>query len=150
MVFGGISKRLVTPLISIIGTIDSNDYVDDCIYQSGLIPGMNEAYGHFNWVLMQDGATSHTAESTIEYLKDYCQILEDWPSNSPDLNPIENLWSILKAKVEEINPQTEDELIELLFDIWVNMDKKIIDHLIDSVPSRLQSVINSNGFPTKY
>lgn len=70
MVFAGISKKYTTPLIAIIkGTID------DCIDQSGLIPGMNDVYGHFGWVLMQDGASPHTAASTIEYLKDYCLVL---------------------------------------------------------------------------
>ena len=111
---------------------------------------MNDAYGHMNWVLMQDGATAHTASSTIEYLTDYCKVLENWPSNSPDINPIENLWSYLKQKVEELNPQNENELIELLFNLWENLDISLIHNLIDSVPSRLRTVIQSDGYPTKY
>ena len=111
---------------------------------------MNEAYGPFQWTLMQDGATSHTAESTISYLKDYCNVLEGWPSNSPDINPIENLWSILKRRVEELNPKTEEQLIECIFDVWDNIDIALIHKLIDSVPSRLQAVIENEGFPTKY
>ena len=87
-------------MISIIGILDNNDYVEDCIDQSGLIPDMNDMYGDFNWLLMNDDATSHTTASTIDYPKDYCQILEDWPSNPPDLNPIENSWSIFMAKVD--------------------------------------------------
>ncbi len=150
MVFGGISYKYTTPLITIQGTIDANDYVDDCIDQSGLILGMNNAYGHMNWVLMQDGATCHTASSTIEYLTDYCKVLKNWPSNSPDINPIENLWSYLKQKVEELNPQNEKDLIDLLIDLWENLDISLIHKLIDSVPSRIQAVIDSEGFPTKY
>ena len=118
MIFGGISKKYNTPLIALKGSINADSYVDECIDDSGLILGMNEAYGPFQWTLMQDGATSHTAESTISYLKDYCNVLEGWPSNSPDINPIENLWSILKRRVEELNPKTEEQLIECVFDVW--------------------------------
>lgn len=150
MIFGGISKNYCTPLIVINGSINAESYVDECIDGSGLIPSMNETYGHFKWVLMQDGASSHTAKSTIDYLSNYCKILENWPSSSPDLNPIENLWSILKNRVYEINPKTENELIETIFDTWENLDVSLIYRLIDSMPSRLQAVIDNNGFPTKY
>ena len=92
---------------------------------------------------MQDGAISHTAESTISNLKDYCNVLEGWPSNSPDINPIENLWSIRKRMVEELNPKTEEQLIECIFDVWDNIDIELIHKLIDSVPSRLQVVIEN-------
>lgn len=148
MVFGGISKKYCTPLIAIKGSINADSYVDECIDDSGLILGMNEAYGPFQWTLMQDGATSHTAESTIRYLKNYCNILEGWPSNSPDMNPIENLWSILKRRIEELDPKTEEQLVEHVFEAWENIDILLIHNLIDSVPSRLQAVIKSEGYPT--
>lgn len=150
MIFGGISKQYCTPLIAIKGSINAESYVDDCIDGSGLIPSMNEIYGPFNWTLMQDGASPHTAQSTMDYLTAYCNVLENWPSGSPDLNPIENLWSIMKNKVYELNPQTEEQLIEIIFDVWENLDISLIHKLIDSMPSRLQKVIDNNGFPTKY
>lgn len=150
MIYGGISKKYTTPLIALEGSIDSARYMDDCIDGSGIIVGMNEAYSPFQWTLMQDGATPHTSKLTMSYLSNYCNVLNGWPSNSPDLNPIENLWAILKAKVDEFNPQSVDDLIKLIFDAWENLDVRLIYNLIDSIPSRLQAVIGNGGFPTKY
>jgi hypothetical protein len=91
MMFGDISKLMKTPLILIDGTINAIEYVDQCIDSSGLIPEMNAAYGINEWFLVQDGATCHTAEQTMDYLRSYCNVLENWRSGSPDFNPIENL-----------------------------------------------------------
>lgn len=67
-------------------------------------------------------------------------------ASSPDMNQIENLWSILKDKVYELNPKTENELIIIIFETWEKLDVHLIRRLIDSMPSRLQDVINNNGF----
>jgi len=150
MVFGGISKLWRTPLISIEGTVDANTYVDECIDGTGLIPAMNEAYGARQWSLCQDGATPHTARATKEYLTLFCNIIEDWPPGSPDLNPIENLWSILKRHVEQVQPQTKEDLINIIFLFWSSIQQVTIDNLINSMQNRLHSVVQANGYHTYY
>lgn len=58
-------------------------------------------------------------------------------ASSPDMNQIENLWSILKDKVYELSPKTENELIDIIFETWEKLDVHWIRRLIDSMPSRL-------------
>lgn len=150
MMFGGISTKWKTPLITIDQTVDSINYIDEFIDNAGVIPEMNEKYGYRNWFLVQDGATPHTASDTMDYLKTYCNVLEDWPSNSPDFNPIENIWGIIKRRVEELQPQSVDDLIKITFETWENVSIQDIQTLISSVPNRLSACINANGMHSGY
>ena len=75
-----------------------------------------------------------------------------WPANSPDLNPIENLWHILRDRIRKrkVQPRTKEALIEALQEEWLKLDIKIVNDLIDSMPRRLQAVIDAKGGATKY
>lgn len=145
MVFGGISYNHQTPIVFIDGTIDSSVYIDECIDGTELIWDMDRVYGKNQWQLMQDGASCHTSSETMDYLCTYCSVLPEWPPNSPDMNPIENLWAIMKRRVEELNPTNVNELIEIIIDVWNNVSVNEIHNLIDSMNSRLQLVVANGG-----
>ena len=102
-------------------------------------------------IFMQDGASCHTAKIIKEYFS-FVNInhIEKWPGNSPDLNPIENLWSILKRQVRERDTSTIPKLEAAIYDAWRNIDKNILRNLASSLPKRLRMVIARKGYPIKY
>ena len=74
----------------------------------------------------------------------------DFPSYSPDLNPIENLWAILKARVENNYPKTVEELIGAIELEWKHIEKSLCARLALSMTRRCQAVINNIGGKTSY
>ena len=73
-----------------------------------------------------------------------------WPSMSPDLNPIEHLWKLLKINVEENKPPNIAKLKKGIQDEWTSISSGTCAHLVDSMPRKLDAVISSKGSHTKY
>lgn len=67
------------------------------------------------------------------------------PSNSPDLNPIENLWHSMKDFVRQRNPTNERELRQAILDAYDSIQPEELRNLFDSLPDRMQAVIDANG-----
>jgi transposase len=66
---------------------------------------------------LQDGASAHTKAETVKYLKLMTNILNGWSNGSPDLNPIKNLWFIMKTRVCEIGANTINDLAQIIIDM---------------------------------
>jgi transposase len=79
----------------------------------------------------KDGARVHTASSTMADLTTMGTVIDNWPACSPDLNPIEDFWVILKRRVEELQPVTKDHLIEILIDGWEHLEMGIVNAMVD-------------------
>jgi transposase len=151
LIFGGFALGFKSKLIILTqGTVDWNIYIDDCIDDSAIIPEMNHMHGPGNWTLMQDGASAHTKASPIEYLKLYCNILENWPSGSPGLNPIENLWAIIKHRIAELGVRTLVDLIQITKDVWEAVTQQELANLVSSMRSRLEATVLAQGGPNGY
>ena len=76
--------------------------------------------------------------------------INKWPANSPDLNPIENLWSFFHDAVAHADPKTTAEFRNLLHDKWWGIPQDYIRNLYHSMPNRLRLVIEGGGKMTKY
>ena len=102
-------------------------------------------------VFMQDVAPCHRAKIVTQFLKAQKINILDWPGNSPDLNPIENLWTILKNKVSERQPTNAKILEQAIKEVWVrDISPAYCRNLVESMLRRLEAVIKAKGGPTKY
>src|SRR5690242_1790443 len=68
--------------------------------------------------LQQDNDPKHTSRVAKEFIAENSIHLIDWPSNSPDINPIENMWQIMKNNVEKRMPRNTDELMRFMIEEW--------------------------------
>ena len=104
------------------------------------------------WIFMDDNASSHRSALTKEFKRQAGIRTLQWPARSPDLNPIENVWSLLKRNVRrKIQPgDTLERLRSLLETEWHNLDQSCFDRIINSMPSRVSAVLKLNGGVTKY
>ncbi|XP_052432367.1 sodium- and chloride-dependent GABA transporter 1-like [Carassius gibelio] len=64
-----------------------------------------------------------------------------WPANSPDLNPIENVWGIVKRKMRYARPNNAEELKATIRSTWALITPEQCHRLIDSMPRRITAVI---------
>ncbi len=69
-----------------------------------MLPSADKLYGDADFIFQQDLAPAHTAKGTKSWFNDHGVTVLDWLANSPDLNPIENLWSIVKRKMRDTRP----------------------------------------------
>ena len=74
----------------------------------------------------------------------------DWPSNSPNRNPMENMWSILKRCVEKRKPSDIDELETFIHEEWQKVDIHSVNNLTGSMKSRCLMIIDSGGERISY
>ena len=122
------------------------------ILEKRLMPSARDMYPDGNYIFQDDGAPCHRAKTVKAYLSENnIHTINDWPGQSPDLNPIENLWAIMKFHVRRSMPKNRTELIEAVLRSWHHAVSKLtLEKLVESMPRRLKSVIASRGFPTKY
>ena len=130
------------------GIMDSNMYKQILIHQ--LIPSANELFKDKSWVFQQDNDPKHTANNVKNYLKKKKLVVFSWPTQSPDLNLIENLWSILDHGIKIRAPKNEEELFQILQNQWKNISGELLQSLVVSMPRRCKAAIKSRGFTKKY
>ena len=144
MVWGGICVAYRTDLIRCSHHVDSREY-QSIVSNSRMIDVMNDKYGRGKWLFMQDGAPAHNSRDTQEYfVNEKVCLLPGWPPNSPDLNPIEMIWGIMKRKANWVK-KTEAEMFDYVTEIWNNLDESIVNRLVGSFFDRCELVLRTGG-----
>ena len=69
----------------------------------------------------------------------------DWPSQSPDLNPLELLWEECDRQVKKRKPSSLSELEQVVKDVWVNMDPVKMNKLVARLPALCQATLKAEG-----
>ncbi len=101
-----------------------------------MLPSADQLFKDADFIFQQDLAPAHTAKSTKSWLNDHVVGALDWPANSPDLNPIENQWGIVKRKMRDTRPNNADELKSTFKATWASVPPQQCHKLITSMPRR--------------
>ena len=121
------------------------------ILREQLLPTMQEQFGDKQHLFQHDEASCHKAKVITKWLGEQnIDILGPRPGNSPDLNPIENLWSILMRRVDKQKPTNSDKLQALIMQEWAANSQDVAQKLIDSMPGRISEVLKNKGQHCKY
>jgi transposase len=106
---------------------------------------------HNKWILVQDNDPKHTAAQSQKLLDKLApDRISDWPSNSPDFNPIEDAWSMMAHEIEHKNIKNITSLKSNLTKAWDNLGISKIRPSIESIPRRLEQCIKRKGKRTNY
>jgi len=150
-VWGSISYKGVDTLVRYHGNMNSIDFVEileeNLLRDYPLLRGTRTRQGKYYFQL--DKASSHRVLHSKNFFRNNNISTLVWPSYTPDLNPVENIWAFIKSQLFKKNKKltTADETWEEIQRIWYFEVNSMIKNLYNFIPNRLKAVIELQGGP---
>lgn len=147
-VWGAISRHGASPLAVFEGIMDSNFY--QVILNNHLLPFIRNTHpdGHR---FQQDNDPKHVSRSTIQWLQDNGVAYWPTPPESPDLNPIENVWHQMKEHIRKhVKPTTKEELIGGIREAWLLITPELCNRYINHLDKVIPKVVEMKGAASGY
>ena len=154
MVWGAISKTRTFPLVRISTTLDGAFYAQilkDFFKTQGLkLSGSRASRPRVQWTFQHDNASIHRANVVETAMARWKVPVLPWPALSPDLSPIENLWSYVSGRLRGRIFPNPDVLFEAVQQEWAAVPPAVLASLYDSMADRCRAVVQGRGHPTRY
>jgi transposase len=142
MIWGAIGPNGTIGLCLFRETMTAAKYIN--ILKVNLLPAARRQF-HDDWRLQRDNDPKHTARITKVFMDENVPSVMDWPSNSPDLNPIENVWAVIKKHVEKRKPQNIKDLERKFMEEWAKLGREEVNLFLGTMKQRCEAVISANG-----
>ncbi len=143
MVWGIFSWHTLGPLVPIEHHLNATAYLS--IVSDHIHPFMTTVYSSSDGFFQQDNAPCHKAQIISDWFLEHENefTLLKWPPQSPDLNPIEHLWDVVKR---EICIMTNlQQLSDAIMSIWTKISEECFQRLIESMLKRIKAILQAKG-----
>lgn len=144
----------VGPITVVDGNMGQDEYVN--VLSSTMYPYLRqltkdqESHGY---IFQEDGASCHTGAYASWWMRlNRVPVMDYWPAQSPDLNPIEHLWDELERRLAKrrYSIRNTKQLAEALVHEWKNIPPEVCKNLVGSMRDRCTAVLEAGGGHTRY